>query len=87
MKVYTPFCYIDISIFLLYKHLYIVRHETLTFRLPFGGQGIPWICLKKGPQIYLNIGIDVTNSHLDSRLGVMAPMAISKNWASKFLGA
>ena len=29
--------YLYLSLFILYKHLNIVRHEPLTFRLPFGG--------------------------------------------------
>ena len=32
--------------------MYIVRHEPLTFRLPFGGHDIPWKRLKIGPQQY-----------------------------------
>ena len=40
----------DISIFINSKHLKIVRHEPLTFRLPFGGHGILWKRLKIVPQ-------------------------------------
>ena len=39
----------DIDIFIYYKHLNIVGLEPLTFRLPFGGHGKPWIRLKIGP--------------------------------------
>ena len=49
MKVQTPVCNIDKSIFIQAKHLNIIRHEALTFRLPFGGHGIPWKRLKIWP--------------------------------------
>ena len=42
------FCNRDISIFIYSKHLNIVRHEPLTFRLSFGSHGIPWKRLKIG---------------------------------------
>ena len=48
----TPVCNKDISIFIQSKHRNIVRHELLTFRLPFGGHGIPWKRLK---QVFLCI--------------------------------
>ena len=37
-----------------YKHLNIVRHEPLKFRLPFEGHGIPWICPQIGPLVFVS---------------------------------
>ena len=44
-----PVCNKDISVCILSKDINIVRHELLTFRLPFVGHGIPWKRHKMGP--------------------------------------